>query len=160
MTEKKEVLISIRPEWCDLILTGAKELEIRRTRPKIEPPFKCHIYCTKYRRRGINGFLKPDGNYIFGNGNVIADFICDKIIDIGVPYPAYSAQMNQDILKAACMSYSEMHRYAGHDTVYGLHISDLHIFDHSESLDKYGVKRAPQSWCYVDDADPLRGDRE
>lgn len=145
----KEVLISIRPEWCSLIFSGEKSLEIRRKRPKIEPPFKCHIYCTKDKSGGITGFIKPDGNFIFSYGNVIADFICDKIIDIGVPYPAYSAEMNQDILKAACMSYAEMHRYAGHDTVYGLHISDLHIFDHSESLDKYGMIRPPQSWCYV-----------
>lgn len=145
----KEVLISIRPEWCSLILSGAKELEIRRTRPKIETPFKCHIYCTKDKHGGIASFQKPDGGYIFSNGHVIADFICDRIIDIGVPYPAWSAEMNQDILKAACMSYSEMHSYAGHDTVYGLHISDLHIFDHSKSLDKYGMVRPPQSWCYV-----------
>lgn len=145
----KEILISIRPEWCGKIIAGEKELEIRRTRPKIEPPFKCHIYCTKDKRGAISGFLKPDGKFIFSRGNVIADFICDKIIDIGVPYPAYSAEMNQDILKAACMSYSELHRYAGHDTVYGLHISNLHIFDHSESLDKYGMIRPPQSWCYV-----------
>jgi len=143
------VLISIRPEWCDLILSGAKKLEIRRTRPKIETPFKCHIYCTKDKHGGIASFQKPDGGYIFSNGHVIADFICDRIIDIGVPYPAWSAEMNQDILKAACMSYSEMHSYAGHDTVYGLHISDLHIFDHSKSLDKYGMIRPPQSWCYV-----------
>jgi len=145
----KEVLISIRPEWCSLILSGAKKLEIRRTRPKIETPFKCHIYCTKDKHGGIASFQKPDGGYIFSNGHVIADFICDRIIDIGVPYPAWSAEMNQDILKAACMSYSEMHSYAGHDTVYGLHISDLHIFDHSKSLDKYGMIRPPQSWCYV-----------
>lgn len=145
----KELLISIRPEWCSLILSGAKELEIRRTRPKIETPFKCHIYCTKDKHGGIASFQKPDGGYIFSNGHVIADFICDRIIDIGVPYPAWSAEMNQDILKAACMSYSEMHSYAGHDTVYGLHISDLHIFDHSKSLDKYGMVRPPQSWCYV-----------
>ena len=145
----KEVLISIRPEWCAKIISGEKSLEIRRTKPTIEPPFRCHIYCTKDKRGGITGFIKPDGNYIFSNGNVIADFICDKIIDIGVPYPAYSAQMNQEILEAACLSYSEMHRYAGHKTVYGLHISDLHIFDHSKSLNEYGMIRPPQSWCYV-----------
>lgn len=145
----KEILISIRPEWCGKIVSGEKSLEIRRTKPKIEPPFKCHIYCTKDKRGCISGFAKPDSNYIFSNGNVIAEFVCDKIIDIGVPYPAYSAQMDQEILEAACMSYSEMHRYAGHKTVYGLHISDMHIFDHSKSLLEYGMIRPPQSWCYV-----------
>lgn len=146
---KQEVLISIRPYWCDRIIDGVKELEIRRTRPTIEPPFKCHVYCTKDRRGGIVSFAKPDGGFIFSNGHVIADFICDKVVEISVPYPAYSAEMNKDILKAACMTYGELHAYAGHKNVYGLHISNLHVFEHSKSLNEYGMIRPPQSWCYV-----------
>ena len=42
----KAVLLSIRPEWCEKILGGEKTVEIRKTRPKLEPPFKCYIYCT------------------------------------------------------------------------------------------------------------------
>lgn len=145
----KELLISIHPEYCQLIISGHKSLEVRNTRPKIEPPFKCHIYCTKDKRGGITGLEKPDGGYIFSNGHVIADFICDKVVEISVPYPAYSAEMNKDILKAACMTYGELHAYAGHKNVYGLHISDLHVFEHSKSLNEYGMIRPPQSWCYV-----------
>ena len=149
----KEVLISIRPEWCAKIVSGEKSLEIRRTKPTIETPFKCHIYCTSIKRVNLDQYVRihamTGGRIDELQGNVIADFICDKIIDIGVPYPAYSAQMNQEILEAACLSYSEMHKYAGHKTVYGLHISVLHIFDHSKSLHEYGMIRPPQSWCYV-----------
>ena len=43
----KAVLISIRPKWCELIASGKKTIEIRKTRPKIETPFKCYIYCTR-----------------------------------------------------------------------------------------------------------------
>ena len=43
----KAVLISIRPEWCEKIMTGQKTIEVRKTRPKMDPPFKCYIYCTK-----------------------------------------------------------------------------------------------------------------
>ena len=145
----KAVMFSIKPFWCGRIAQDEKTVEVRKRFSEMKTPFKCYIYCTKDKHGGIASFQKPDGGYIFSNGHVIADFICDRIIDIGVPYPAWSAEMNQDILKAACMSYSEMHSYAGHDTVYGLHISDLHIFDHSKSLDKYGMIRPPQSWCYV-----------
>lgn len=42
----KAVLLSIRPEWCEKILSGEKTVDIRKTRPKLEPPFKCYIYCT------------------------------------------------------------------------------------------------------------------
>ena len=43
----KSVLISIRPRWVDLIARGEKTIEVRKTRPKLDPPFKCYIYCTK-----------------------------------------------------------------------------------------------------------------
>lgn len=46
----KSVLISIRPEWCAKIASGEKTVEVRKTRPKMNPPFKCYIYCTKLRQ--------------------------------------------------------------------------------------------------------------
>ena len=42
----KAILLSIRPEWCDLIIRGQKTIEVRKTRPKLETPFKVYIYCT------------------------------------------------------------------------------------------------------------------
>lgn len=41
------VLLSVRPKWCELIANGKKTIEVRKTKPKIRPPFKCYIYCTK-----------------------------------------------------------------------------------------------------------------
>lgn len=40
----KAILMSIRPEWCDLILQGKKTVEVRKTRPKMKTPFKVYIY--------------------------------------------------------------------------------------------------------------------
>lgn len=48
----KSILISIRPEWCEKIVSGEKTVEIRKTRPKLEPAFKVYIYCTKKRIGG------------------------------------------------------------------------------------------------------------
>ena len=42
----KAVLISIRQEWCERIINGQKTIEVRKTRPKMDTPFKCYIYCT------------------------------------------------------------------------------------------------------------------
>ena len=39
----KAVLISIKPKWCDLIVLGKKTIEVRKTRPKLETPFKAYI---------------------------------------------------------------------------------------------------------------------
>ena len=59
----KAVLISIRPKWCEKIANGNKTIEVRKTRPKMDTPFKCYIYCwcgavrtyRRHLRRGIGG---------------------------------------------------------------------------------------------------------
>ncbi len=98
----KVVLISIQPKWCELILLGKKTLEVRKTRPKLETPFKVYIYCTqgdalalpclnapKYTiHRMDNGTLngrrmtaeeRVKSDYAYANGKVIGEFICDSI---------------------------------------------------------------------------------
>ena len=99
----KSVLISIQPKWCEKItrIIGQKgsipiyrkSEEIRKTKPKLETPFKCHIYCTSSnvhdclmvnesgtkRVATINYKTAiPCGGYI-GNGKVIGEFVCDCI---------------------------------------------------------------------------------
>lgn len=66
-TEHKAVLLSIRPEWCVKILNGEKTVEIRKNRPKLKPPFKCYIYCTKAPKKLITIFRDGD---VFGDGEV------------------------------------------------------------------------------------------
>ena len=100
----KAVLISIRPEWCEKIINGQKTIKVSKTRPKIETPFKCYIYCTKPKRYSSDVSLYtdelyrlPSGEIKFGssielssfpdqwnkdnflNGKVIGEFICDEI---------------------------------------------------------------------------------
>lgn len=108
----KSVLPSIKPKWCELIANGKKTIEVRKTRPKLETPFKCYIYCTKETRANmlhlyINGGI---GRQKFGitehwrggkevvdvnpnlpayrfssylaEGKVIGEFVCDYILEI------------------------------------------------------------------------------
>lgn len=35
---KKAVLLSIKPKYCELIASGKKTIEVRKTRPKLKPP--------------------------------------------------------------------------------------------------------------------------
>ncbi len=35
----KAVLISIRQKWGEKIISGEKTIEVRKTRPKLNPPF-------------------------------------------------------------------------------------------------------------------------
>lgn len=60
----KSVLISIRPKWCELIASGKKTIEVRKTAPKLPTPFKCYIYETK-ARTGTPTFVDEDGHVLY-----------------------------------------------------------------------------------------------
>lgn len=42
------ILMSIQPKWCELIASGRKTLEVRKTKPQWQPPFKVYIYCLSH----------------------------------------------------------------------------------------------------------------
>ena len=132
-TEHKAVLLSIRPEWCVKILNGEKTVEIRKNRPKLKPPFKCYIYCTKAQKKLIT---------IFRDGDVFGDFVCDKIR----PIIGKTWIVKEDIERAtsgSCLSLKQIIEYAGwshcssfteRKELYAWHISDLKIYDQPKSL--------------------------
>ena len=137
----KAVLISIRPKWCEKIISGEKTIEVRKTRPKMNTPFKCYIYeC--------------------GNGKVIGEFLCDEIINING-----AGRIPSDVARPTCLEPAELHQYLGAATGFGWHISNLRIYDTPRELREFyavpnevevalkakpkPVTRPPQSWRYV-----------
>ncbi len=78
----KAVLLSIQPKWCELIASGKKTVEVRKTKPKIETPFKVYIYCTKDGYKSIfqdKPYLTH--NRQICNGKVVGEFLCDFIVN-------------------------------------------------------------------------------
>lgn len=158
----KSVLISIRPKWCEKIASGEKTIEVRKTRPKLETPFKCYIYCTNTRPylvwgdvfRGswvtefthLSGYSRKEADKIWDvfNGKVIGEFVCDEII------VAPCGQYCNIPINKACLDALKLMDYADEKTIYGWHISNLEIYDTPKELSEFGLDRAPQSWCYVE----------
>ena len=129
----KAVLISIQPNWCELIASGKKTVEVRKTKPKLDTPFKCYIYCTKakdffsigggmyaaadelYRlptgeiKLGDSFELAADwsGKYDkddFLNGKVIGEFVCDRIYQYSTGNVEGIDISGEDITKYSCLS--------------------------------------------------------
>ena len=78
----KSVLISIQPMWCYTIAIGRKTMEIRKSRPKLETPFKCYIYCTKEKKSDKSGWMRiqdSSGKIHEADGKVIGEFLCNEI---------------------------------------------------------------------------------
>ena len=179
----KSVLISIQPKWCELIANGKKTVEVRKTKPKLETPFKVYIYCTKQKVNGEilltydkkvegrNRGFRDKGDIPLA-GKVIGEFVCDEI--------TVAERGSYCVLPKSKTLIDELDllEYADGKTVYGLHISNLVIYDKPKELSEHKkinrycwyadlglakrdcsecqnedcfIQRPPQSWCYVEE---------
>lgn len=172
----KAVMISIKPQWCELIAKKQKTIEVRKTRPKIKTPFKCYIYMTKSNLTGDKKVYKDRMA-----GKIIGEFVCD-FINENISYDSEGTRIPASDLKI----------YANGRPLYGWHISDLVIYDKPKKLYEFNklctdlyqycqgckhglvqypsdvetyedlagccfdivclnqLQKPPQSWCYVE----------
>lgn len=173
----KSILMSIRPEWCKKIFDGEKTIEVRKTRPLIDMPFKVFMYETKAQFvKSIRGACTTFG---YGRGKVIGSFVCDKIekIDLQAQCTATLSErwtFNR-IAKQACLTAEQLNEYLSGNNGYSWHITEPKLFDKPRELTFYKpcpkkwkncpvcefyssytgccanrLTRPPQSWCYIE----------
>lgn len=157
MPNIKAVLLNIPPEWCEKILSGEKTVEIRKTRPKLEPPFKCYIYCTlagsdslfvNVLNRDVAAWNR--GGWPEKMRRVIGEFICDDIRRIGPEYCVVKEDI-ESAISGSCLTVPQVKDYAGWKSgmsyadlkdLYGWNISDLKIYDQPRLLSNFTRLRA------------------
>lgn len=162
--EMKAVLISNQPKWVEKIANGKKTIEVRKTAPKCEVPFKGYIYCTKEKKQDDIIWAGVFGDRGKWNGKVIGEFICDKIDEIVPDYNPVTTKFYYGYVadtEATCLSEEELQKYGKNKSLYFWHISDLKIYDKPKELSEfftpmgkrpsYMVERPPQSWQYVEE---------
>ena len=157
VTTMNAVLISIRPKWCEKIISGEKTIEVRKTRPKIDTPFKCYIYCTIggqdlnipiSQERLMRDYLETGSmkslNCPLGNGKVIGEFTCDRIYELETKARGGSYYVkNEDqpttnfIARQSCLDLKDIHDYLHAQKGYGWHITDLRIYDAPRELSEF-----------------------
>ena len=138
----KSVLLSIKPKYCKLIVDGKKTLEIRKSKPKIETPFKCYIYCTGVKSMTLSEYVKihqtTGGNIDDWHGKVIGEFVCDKVGAFRVFENGTVQDFFFEKLKHSCLSYDEIAEYIGRNRAgYSWHISNLKIYDKPKELNEF-----------------------
>ena len=165
----KAVMLSIRPKWVEKIASGEKAIEVRKTKPKLETPFKAYIYCSQG-----NDARRLRGSW----GKIIGEFTCDRIFPINVFDNGSIQNWLFEHMERSCLTYEELADYIGNGkTGHGWHISDLLIYDQPRELTEFrratdpcdschaeytwectdckklggDIKRPPQSWCYVEE---------
>ena len=171
------VMLSIRPKWAEKIARGEKTIEVRKTRPKLETPFKCYIYRTKGT---VPHIINDKWEKMEVGGTVIGEFTCDTIARVNIcGFWDDSGKQLDNQLEETCLTSEELCEYLGENVGYGWHISGLKIYDAPKDLSEFRracqnswycescamywenngtcgneslqIKHAPQSWCYVEE---------
>ena len=171
------ILLSINKPHTDNIKALIKKIEVRKSKPNCELPFKGFIYETKH-----NGGCKK----------VIGEFICDEIYHIKNYGTRFSInndeRLTNGVARASCLNFDDMKNYLKDKDGYAWHITDLVIYETPKELTEFKTKcreygsdnpnctecnyyisgmcyeydesdcgcnglkpitRPPQSWCYV-----------
>lgn len=157
----QSVLLSVKPKWCELIASGKKTVEVRKTKPIIDTPFKCYIYCTKngsniysdgksivtdnlnvLNKKAEKSFSKTSGFYKW-NEKVIGEFVCDKIDKIDIidhelmTYIRVNQKADMFVTQETRLGIDELQKYLDNKTGYGWHISDLVIYGKPKELNEF-----------------------
>ncbi len=134
-----EIIISLHPEFWGKMKAGEKLLEIRKTRPRGNGPYTVLVYVT-------------------GGVGIVGEFVCDCFYELEtIPDIVKWALPQQDsgtpynLERASCLSRKQLKEYAGGSgkPLWGWHITKLKEYERTISLAEVGVKKAPQSWCYL-----------
>lgn len=145
------ILLSIKPKYVELIADGEKTIEVRKSRPKLETPFKVYIYCTE---KDYDKFFCVDKfmHRVFLNGKgkrkVIGEFVCDRIDEFHDWELSPSKRFYEEekarldlFLKESCLTYEEVCEYRKNlpsiKPLYGWHITDLKIYDKPKELSEF-----------------------
>ena len=142
----KAVLISIQPKWVEKIANGEKTIEVRKSRPKLQTPFKVYIYETQGEYKtgtGIFAYGIELKGTKKGKGKVVGEFVCDKIDEYkyrlttyeGTPYKG--KYISKEELAKTCLSIGEINDYLNGKNGYAWHISELKIYDKPKELSEF-----------------------
>ena len=139
----KAVLLSIQPKWCRLIAEGKKTVEVRKTIPKLETPFKCYIYCTQGKTLDdILTFAEyKNGEYMgdyYANGEIIGEFICRGIEEYWFTKEDADIEEYEDV-QLSCLTSDEILAYGKEKPLYFWDISNLVIYDTPKELSEFAV---------------------
>lgn len=152
----KSILISIQPKWCELIASGKKTVEVRKTKPKLVAPFKVYIYETKDKRFENIGYCWQRRKIFKHNpGKVIGEFVCgyiDEYTNYSLDEQCGHIKRREELLRSACMTLKGWRDYIGScrsDFGYAWHISNLKIYDKPKELSEF-TKPIPEIPCLLD----------
>ncbi len=115
-----KVLMSIKPEWASKIYDNRKQVELRKSTPRV--PFKVFFIESGTRTITGEGVVREVLIYTFPKGGFV----------------------DQALLTSARISAEQFKAYAKDEPVYAMHLSDVVRYDTPQLYEG----TIPQSWMY------------
>lgn len=127
MNDRKYILMSIKPQYAELIKSGQKTVELRRIAPKVKPGDVLVIYESTPVRQ-ITSFCEIE-EMIIAEPNKLWERVCN----------------------AAGLSYDSFVKYfEGKSQAVGIKLRNVHLLDEPKALSVISMDlRAPQSFRYL-----------
>ena len=181
------IILACSPAECEKIANGDMSILVRKVVPnESNLPIKVYIYCMKSDKYLLDSDcdgsmfcwdkkshhypfkFEKDFNELF-NGKVIGEFICNEVkkyepqVILCAYYEVNGADVKENLRynKGTCLSYDDMVKKSNGKTLYGLHISDLKIYDKPKELSKFNRPCSYAGLCFSCDRAKFtsKGDR-
>ena len=135
-----QIMLSICHKYAEEILSGAKDLEIRKSCPRSGYPYIVFLYEAKTG----------------GTGKVVGHFIMEcSIISFIPPRPSlmeqseYEGRFLSNIAERAGITVRELIPYIRGHKLHAWVISQPKRYQSPLSLSDFGIKNAPRGWRYL-----------
>jgi len=120
-----KILMSIKTEYADKIFSGEKLFELRK--------------------RNLKDEIKTIVVYSSGKAKkVIGEFKIEKIIKDS---PEIIWNLGEEVLGIDKKSFYEYFKHS--EYAYAIKVKDIIKYDRPKDLSDFGIKKAPQSFCYI-----------
>lgn len=152
------IMLPVHPIWCGKIATGEKTIEVRKRVPKIPPPYKAYLYCTKRQKPALinlqnipkTPYIMTAGNHSrdyevsdscfarLCNGKVWAECICERDMPLLLQCSDPEALVTHYEVPGTCLSDVEIMEYLGNGKEgHGLLLSELTIYDRPREITEF-----------------------
>lgn len=135
----RSVLRSDKPYWVYLMLTGQKTIEVGKDFPQAEDwDGTLDIYCSK-DKKSFNRIPAADREWMRKYlGKVALKFVCNNIAKY--KYDIGGVDIDDDERLQTMLTWEEINIYANGQTLYGLYMSDLQVYDAPKELGEFARK--------------------
>lgn len=122
----KGILLSIKREWWEKILSGEKTMEIRKSAPTTKKGIQwpVRVLC-----------------YISGTGEIQGEFMCHGWV---------KTNLVAAMAKQSCVPVEELEKYADEKSLYGWIVQEPRAYQEGIPLSALGMDKPPMSWCYLE----------